>query len=147
MDPRWEHGISAGLREESGEIYVMSSKGVIKVRSFSQRVEEELWNQEEFNQAEGITWEPIPGRTGVEIKARFQFKLLAEEPVIKAPVTRESTTRRLYIVKDDIKKYNLTPGCKGCIAANRGTTAIQHNEECRKRIENAIALDNPDRFK
>ena len=127
LDPRSEQGIFAGLREESGEIYVMNSKGVIKVRSFSQRVEEERWNQEEFNQAEGTPWEPIPGRAGVEIKARFQFKDLAAEPVIKAPVTRESTTRSLHIAKDNLKKYNLSPGCRGCIAANRGTTAIQHN--------------------
>ena len=48
LDTRWEDGVFAGVREESGEIYVMSSQGVRKVRAYKRRPEGERWNQEEF---------------------------------------------------------------------------------------------------
>ena len=48
LDTRWENGVFAGVREESGELHVLIEKGAIKVRSFSRRPEEERWIQEEF---------------------------------------------------------------------------------------------------
>ena len=48
LDTRWEDGVFAGVREESGEIYVMSSQGVRKVRAYKRRPEGEMWNQGEF---------------------------------------------------------------------------------------------------
>ena len=42
-------------RNWPGEIYATNNTGVVKVRSYSQRAEEERWNQEEHNQAEGIS--------------------------------------------------------------------------------------------
>ena len=39
----------------------------------------------------------------------------------------------------------MTPGCKGCEAANRGITGV-HNERCRFRIEKAIEDKEPDRY-
>ena len=42
----------------------------------------------------------------------------------------------LHIRRDDVleSKFGFTPGCKGCEAANRGSTGI-HNEACRNRTE------------
>ena len=71
LDSRWEDGIYAGIRAESGEIYVMSESGVIKVRHFKQRPEEERWNQEELVKAVGVPWEPVPGRAGIQVKSHF----------------------------------------------------------------------------
>merc|ERR1711981_1511744 len=48
LDTRWEHGVFAGIREESGELYVLTEKGAIKVRDFKRKPETERWNQEEF---------------------------------------------------------------------------------------------------
>ena len=28
----------------------------------------------------------------------------------------------------------MTPGCRGCIAVNRGSQAVNHLEDCRKRV-------------
>ena len=39
----------------------------------------------------------------------------------------------------------MTPGCRGCEAANRGITGI-HNERCRLRVEKAIEEKEPDRY-
>ena len=36
--------------------------------------------------------------------------------------------------KKDLEKFGFTLGCAGCRAANRGSTAVGHTEECRKRI-------------
>ncbi len=46
----------------------------------------------------------------------------------------EFVPRRLRIKKEDLEKFGFTTGCPGCRAANRGTTAVGHAEECRKRI-------------
>jgi len=74
LDTRWENGIFAGVREESGELYVMKEDGVIKVRSFQRRPEEERWNREEFLSARGLPWEPTPGASGVEVKSHFRYR-------------------------------------------------------------------------
>ena len=42
LDTRWEDGVFACVREESGEIYVMSAQGVRKVRSYKRRPEGEM---------------------------------------------------------------------------------------------------------
>ena len=34
----------------------------------------------------------------------------------------------------------MTAGCRGGISANRGGTAVNHSEECRRRIEEALNL-------
>ena len=33
-----------------------------------------------------------------------------------------------------MEQFGYTAGCPGCRAANRGTTAANHSEECRKRL-------------
>ena len=55
--------------------------------------------------------------------------------------------RGIYIRREDVKeeKYGITPGCRGCEAANRGHSGI-HNERCRLRIEIAIEGKEPDRY-
>ena len=44
------------------------------------------------------------------------------------------TRRRFRKRKDDLEKFGYTAGCPGCRAVNRGTTAANHSEECRRRI-------------
>ncbi len=41
LDTRWEQGVFAGVREESGELYVRSDKGAIKVRDYKRKPEKE----------------------------------------------------------------------------------------------------------
>jgi len=122
LDPRWEQALFVGMREESGEILMMNENGVIKVRTFMRKAEEERWNQEEFAMARGTPWEPIPGRSNIEVKSHFTMK--DDEVMVGAgPVIKESKPRRIYITRHDIAsdKYGITPGCKGCEAINRGT--------------------------
>jgi hypothetical protein len=55
--------------------------------------------------------------------------------------------RGIYIKKDDLREenYGMTPGCRGCEAANRGISGV-HNERCRPRIEKAIEEKEPERY-
>ena len=55
---KWEDGIFAGIREESNELYVMTGEGVIKIRTYLRRSEEERWNREQFDKGRGGPWEP-----------------------------------------------------------------------------------------
>ena len=57
LDPRWEDGIYAGLRIESGEVYVMSQSGMIKVKHYKQRPESERWNLAMYSLCESIIGE------------------------------------------------------------------------------------------
>ena len=136
----------AGLREESGEIFVMSENGVIKVRSFNRKPEEDRWNQEEFAGIQGLPWEPVPGRAHVEVKSHFTIPE-DDNVIIKEPESKELKPRRIYITRRDVsdEKYGMTPGCKGCEAANRGLVGI-HNERCRQRIEEEIRKKDPARY-
>ena len=61
-DSRWEDGVFAGIRIESGELFIMTPEGTIKVRSFARKPEDERWNIEALSAASGLPWEPIPGR-------------------------------------------------------------------------------------
>ena len=80
------------------------------------------------------------------MKSHFRYER-DEEPIIPPPSTSDVIPRRIDIKREDVSepKYGLTPGCRGCEAANRGSTGI-HNETCRKMIELAIFLREPDRY-
>ena len=113
LDTRWESGVFAGLRAESGELHVLTDKGAIKVNSFNRRPEEERWNQEEFGGIQGTPWEPIPGRGGIEVKSRFM--MIGEEEVIPPLSARDVIPRRMHIKREGASdtKYRITPGCNG----------------------------------
>ena len=51
----------------------------------------------------------------------------------------------MKIKKSDVEKYGGTVGCEGCTAANRGGSAKNHNEECRKRFEVLLEDDEEGR--
>ena len=60
---------------------------------------------------------------------------------------KEFRPRGIYIRREDLREDNsgMTPGCRGCEAANRGIIGIL-NERCRLRIEKAIEEKEPDRY-
>ena len=42
--------------------------------SFRRRPEEQRWNKEEFEKMQGLPWEPVPGRKGIEIKSKVEVQ-------------------------------------------------------------------------
>ena len=65
---RWESGIWLGIRDESGEVIVGTSSGVVKCRSVRRKpTHEERWNRVQLDEMLGTPWEPVPGFTSDEI--------------------------------------------------------------------------------
>ena len=73
LNTRWQGRVFAGLRLQSGEIYVRTEQGAVKGITFTRRPGKGRCNQEEFNAMQGVPWQPIPARKGIKSKARFQF--------------------------------------------------------------------------
>ena len=124
----------------------MSESGVIKVKHYKQRPESERWNLEELDKGVGVPWEPIPGRTGIQVKSHFTIIGGGGEDVIKMVESKAIQVRRIYISNKDLEKHGVTIGCRGCEAQNRGIRGVNHNEGCRRRIESAIQDNDPERF-
>ena len=70
LDARWNDGLFLRIREESNELIVGTSEGVLKVAPYRRRPESERWKWEEMRNIKGTPWEPVPGRGGIEIKSK-----------------------------------------------------------------------------
>ena len=120
---------------------------MVKARDFRRKaINGGRWSEESFNKFVGVPWEPYPGAGGgTEIKSKV--RLPTEQGEFTRPVRgkEEYIPRRLRIRKADLEKYGYTVGCPGCRAANRGGTAINHNEECRQRITKKLEEDGDER--
>ena len=131
LDKRWGDGVYLGIIEDSSELYIGTKDGVIKVRTFARRGEEDRWRRKEIDDMIGVPWEPIPGQGVREVKSKVHIAGVgAGEDIIEEPQIRGATPRRIRIDEDDLQKYGYTLGCPGCKAKNRGNIAVNHSEEC-----------------
>lgn len=51
----------------------MTNEGVIKVRTYCRKPDDERWDGQELDLAQGVPWEPIPGRGRIQVKSRVKF--------------------------------------------------------------------------
>ena len=111
-DTLWRNGVFAWLRSGSGQPRITKKIGPIKV-SFQRRPSDLRQNHEEDPSANGLLWEPIPGRNDVEVKSHFRY-MEQEKDATSMPRNRESTPRRMYTTKVDVAvgKYGPTAGCR-----------------------------------
>jgi hypothetical protein len=119
---------------------VGTSEGVIKVRTVRRQGNAgTIWVEESMSVMKGTPWEPVPGREGVEVMSKVE---LPPAPVEVPPMADgpkwEQDWRRPKIERRDVRNLGMTPGCPGCVAANRGSAARRHTEECRKRMETGM---------
>ena len=129
-DPRWETGVWLGMRDRTGEYLIGTSRGVIKVRTVRRKAEmDKQWDVEVMKGMRGVPWEPVPGRGGIEIKSRVEMpKTEGMPPRIEEPPPKEYVRRIPKIKRDDVREWGLTPGCQGCVAANRGGPPRNHTQ-------------------
>ena len=74
LDSRWEPGRFLGIRDESGELYIGTKDGILKVRTFRSYVTlSDRWGAASLFEINGLPWEPVPGREGIEVKASVCF--------------------------------------------------------------------------
>ncbi len=83
----------------------------------------------------GVPLEPYPGAGGeFETKPRVRPPVDNEKITINIEGEDEYVLRRMRIDKKYLDKCGFTVGCADCRAANRGSMAAGHTEECRKKI-------------
>jgi hypothetical protein len=143
---RWDNGIFVGLRIESGEIFVMTDKGVVKVRSYARKPEEERCEGKLLETGKGVPWEPIPGRGRIEVKTKVGvLQGMPRGDSCIDPENKDTVVKRVYITKKDVEHYKPPIGCRGCRAVTRGESGLPHNERCRERMEKEIEKNEPER--
>ena len=125
-----------------------TSEGVVKARDFRRKAENGgRWSVADFDKFVGVPWEPYPGAKG-GFELRSKVRLPAEQADVTETVKGKShfTRRRFRIRKEDLEKFGYTAGCPGCRAVSRGTTAMNHTEECRKRIAEELGKNGDERL-
>ena len=74
LDSRWSTGHFLGIRDESNELLIGTSQGVLKVRTIGYYNNiSEKWDPASFSGIVGLPWEPAPGREGAELKSSVAF--------------------------------------------------------------------------
>ena len=112
----------------------------MKARTFrTKSTDADKWDTKWLDEFIGAPWEPEPGRENIEVNIRVRMPK-EDERVIDMPASedREIIGRRMKITKAMVKKYDMTKGCRGCVAANRNGNPVNHSEECRTRMMEAI---------
>ena len=101
----------------------------------------------------GSPWKPHPSaEEGYEAPASVYFPIDNGEggelalPLQRGPIASGAGgvpgPRRVYIRAGvELKRFRFTANCPGCTAAAEGTDPRSHNEECRTRVEKAMAED------
>jgi len=68
FDSRWDVGHFLGLRDDSAEMIIGTSCGVLKVRSVRPYASSaDRWDGSSLKTVVGLPWAPVPGRDGIEI--------------------------------------------------------------------------------
>ena len=145
---RWQEGAWLGVRLESGEAIIGTSKGVVKARDFRRKPENGgRWSKVDFDKFVGVPWELYPGVKG-STEMQCRVRLPRDPTEISRPVKGkdEYVPRRFRIQKSDLEKHGYTAGCPGCRAANRGLQATAHSEGCRARIQKELEAAGDERL-
>ena len=110
-------------------------EGVIKVRTFRRKAGDARWDRELFMHTGGLPWQPVPGRDSTE--PPICVRVPGEDNEILQPVEgvkREFAKRSFKISHEHVKKHGLSEGCRGCLNADAGATAVNHTPKCRERF-------------
>ena len=75
----------------------MTQEGVIKVRSYCRKTEDERWDGEELDLVMGVPWEPIPGRGHIQVKSRVKFMEESGEKIRDPWEWEEPKARRISV--------------------------------------------------
>ena len=146
---RWLDGISAGVIDNSDEVLVATSTGVMKARLVKRLARVDRADPALLQSMKGLPWDPIPGveAPAGEVPAAVvkivADKLVPDPPLPPEPAAPEPVQpRRLYIRREvEIARYGGTEGCPGCFAAAVNRTAASHSAGCRARFEMELGKD------
>ena len=143
LEPKFEKGIFLGVQEGSALKWIGTDAGVVRAWSIKRRPEDERWMVDELNHLIGLPWQlkpPAEASKKLDVGGEIDLQVAVDDPPSEPLVVREKrkkgyVPRGIYIRKDvELQQFGYTPGCDGCIAAERGLGHRQHSSTCKERI-------------
>ena len=150
ISSRWEYGIFLGIRPRSGEVWVATEDGVMKVRSVKRIPIDDRWSLDTIKWVKHVPWnrykddEDADGDIPEEKLADEQETTDRTYQPGPSPIvikTKESAPREFQIRKEDAEKHGYTRGCPGCSSWFRGLGRQPHTEKCRSRFGEMMKED------
>ena len=104
LESRWDMGVWLGFRDELGDVFVGTNRGVCEVGSIRQKgCETQMSDREVFDNMVGTPWEPDSGRGGEAIRANINIPRASEGMLVQTQAFKraEKTFVRPKINKSD----------------------------------------------
>ena len=101
MDSRWSSGIWLGMRERTNESIIGTNQGCLKVRSIKRKPDGLRWKGTQWDNLQGVPWEPVPGREGIHLKSKVTIPRILTDSIPEPAVNRKQP-RRVYINKKEV---------------------------------------------
>ena len=148
---KWTEGIFLALVDRTSEYIIGTPAGCVKSNNAKRMQTGDAKDGELFKSIQGMPWRMHPTLVGGVAQEDLPTRAMAIQPQVvpdadlppRHSMDRASGPRRVYIRKDvELDRYGKTDFCPGCTAAEAGTRAQPHTEECRGRIMEAMREDN-----
>ena len=147
LSSEWAEGIWLGHSRGSNEAIIGTRDGVVRAYALKRMAADHRWDRDLLRAIRGTPQQPDPSRPGLKIPVKITFEPPREELIV--PTARDTETgkvRRMMITPAMLDKYGYTEGCDGCRTKRAGLKERRgHTEECRARIEAAMAEDSEDK--
>ena len=146
LQSEWFTGIWLGHARSSNEHLIGTKSGAIKAYAIKRQGEDQRWDADLIQQLQGTPQQPDPNKPGLTVPIRVSFDQVpaAVQPVVVEVAQRQ--IRRMRIGKALLSKYGYSSNCEGCRFSRAGLGETRgHTEDCRARIEAAMACDEEGR--
>ena len=138
-ETEWHTGIWLGPAALSSETLVGTAAGVVRASAIKRFEEAGKWDVEAIMEMKGTPQRPNPNKPGLHIP--IQIRMEPEVPIDMSGMANDKegeVPRRTYLKKYHFEKHGCTAQCDGCSRLDAGMAARPHNEECRKRMYEAM---------
>ena len=100
----------------------------------------DVWDVELLLACKGLAWDRARRDVSAKVVLPAAPQVIYDLP--PPPERHGGAKKRIYIRPGiELAKYGSTAGCPGCMAVALGARAQAHCEECRARVEKAMADD------
>ena len=140
METRMFDGIWLGMESRDGSVRIGTASGVVKARTIRRKPLDNRWVRHEVDGIRGTTWSPTPGIQTEGMQAAVASPSDEQLPMAAPEENTElgMKARRTRLTPADFKRHGFTPHCDGCKAIREAKDSRNHNELCRRRMEEAI---------
>jgi len=150
---RFQEGHYVGTNPRTGELLMMTDRGVIRGTSYQRMTDERRFKVEDFANLKGVPWELKPEGPSQEQQKKFFAEETTMPPGIEIPpaplkVMPGVTPRRMSIRKEEVDQFDPTKGCTACAQLKEGRIQhARHTERCRARFEELMGQTDAGREK